>query len=171
MDTAEPSRRDFLYIATGAVAAVGAAAAVWPFVDQMNPDASALALASTEVDVSAVAPGQIVTVKWRGKPVFIRNRTPDEMKKLAAMDAKSLKDPESDEARVKKGHENLLVVVGVCTHLGCVPLGHAGDFDGWFCPCHGSHYDASGRIVQGPAPANLPVPPYEYVSDKVVKIG
>jgi len=171
LDTAEPSRRDFLYIATGAVAAVGAASAVWPFIDQMNPDASALALASTEVDVSAVAPGQIITVKWRGKPVFIRNRTPDEMKKLAAMDAKGLKDPETDEARVKKGHENLLVVVGVCTHLGCVPLGHAGDLDGWFCPCHGSVYDASGRIVQGPAPANLPVPPYEFVSDKVVKIG
>ena len=171
MDTAEPSRRDFLYIATGAVAAVGAASAVWPFIDQMNPDASALALASTEVDVSAVAPGQIITVKWRGKPVFIRNRTPDEMKKLAAMDVKSLKDPQSDADRVKKGHESLLVVVGVCTHLGCVPLGHAGEHDGWFCPCHGSHYDASGRIHQGPAPLNLPVPPYEFVSDKVVKIG
>lgn len=171
MDTAEPSRRDFLYIATGAVSAVGAAAAVWPFIDQMNPDASALALASTEVDVSAVAPGQIITVKWRGKPVFIRNRTKDELDKLAAMDIKSLKDPQSDADRVKKGHENLLVVVGVCTHLGCVPLGQAGDYKGWFCPCHGSHYDASGRIHQGPAPLNLPVPPYEFVSDKVVKIG
>jgi len=171
IDTAEPSRRDFLYLATGAVAAVGAASAVWPFIDQMNPDASALAMASTEVDVSAVAPGQIVTVKWRGKPVFIRNRTADEMKKLAAMDTKSLKDPQSDADRVKKGHENLLIVVGVCTHLGCVPLGHAGEHDGWFCPCHGSHYDASGRIHAGPAPLNLPVPPYEYVSDKVVKIG
>ncbi len=113
MDTAEPSRRDFLYIATGAVGAVGVASAVWPFIDQMNPDASALALASSEVDVSAVAPGQIITVKWRGKPVFIRNRTADEMKKLAAMDVKALKDPETDEVRVKKGHENLLVVVGV----------------------------------------------------------
>lgn len=171
MDTAEPSRRDFLYIATGAVSAVGAAAAVWPFIDQMNPDASALALASTEVDVSAVAPGQIITVKWRGKPVFIRNRTKDELDKLAAMDVKSLKDPQTDADRVKKGHENLLVVVGVCTHLGCVPLGQAGDYKGWFCPCHGSHYDASGRIHQGPAPLNLPVPPYEFVSDKVVKIG
>ncbi len=171
MDTAEPSRRDFLYIATGAVAAVGAASAVWPFIDQMNPDASALALASTEVDVSAVAPGQIITVKWRGKPVFIRNRTPEEMKALAAMDVKGLKDPQSDADRVKKGHENLLVVVGVCTHLGCVPLGNAGDHHGWFCPCHGSHYDASGRIHAGPAPLNLPVPPYEFISDKVVKIG
>jgi ubiquinol-cytochrome c reductase iron-sulfur subunit len=171
MDTAEPSRRDFLYIATGAVSAVGAAAAVWPFIDQMNPDASALALASTEVDVSAVAPGQIITVKWRGKPVFIRNRTKDELDKLAAMDVKSLKDPQTDADRVKKGHESLLVVVGVCTHLGCVPLGQAGDYKGWFCPCHGSHYDASGRIHQGPAPLNLPVPPYEFVSDKVVKIG
>jgi ubiquinol-cytochrome c reductase iron-sulfur subunit len=171
MDTAEPSRRDFLYIATGAVGAVGAVATVWPFIDQMNPDASALALASTEVDVSAVAPGQIITVKWRGKPVFIRNRTDEEMKKLAAMDPKSLRDPQADADRVKKGHDNLLVVVGVCTHLGCVPLGHQGDYDGWFCPCHGSVYDASGRIHAGPAPANLPVPPYEFLSDTVVKIG
>ncbi len=171
MDTAEPSRRDFLYIATGAVGAVGVAAVAWPFIDQMNPDASALALASTEVDVSNVTPGQIITVKWRGKPVFIRNRTDEEMKKLAAMDWKGLRDPQSDEARVKKGHENLLVVVGVCTHLGCVPLGHQGEYEGWFCPCHGSVYDASGRIHAGPAPLNLPVPPYEFVSDKVVKIG
>ncbi len=171
MDTAEPSRRDFLYLATGAVAAIGAASAVWPFIDQMNPDASALALASTEVDVSAVAPGQIITVKWRGKPVFVRNRTPEEMQKLAAMDVKSLRDPQSDADRVKKGHESLLVVVGVCTHLGCVPLGHQGTYDGWFCPCHGSVYDASGRIHDGPAPLNLPVPPYEFISDKVVKIG
>ena len=171
MDTAEPSRRDFLYIATGAVAAVGAAAAVWPFVDQMNPDASALAMASTEVDISAVTPGQTITVKWRGKPVFVRNRTKEEMDKLAAMDVKALKDPQSDADRVKKGHESILVVVGVCTHLGCVPLGNAGDHKGWFCPCHGSHYDASGRIHAGPAPLNLPVPPYEFVSDKVVKIG
>lgn len=171
MDTAEPSRRDFLYIATGAVGAVGVAAVAWPFIDQMNPDASALALASTEVDISGVAPGQTVTVKWRGKPVFVRNRTKEEMDKLAGMDTKSLKDPQSDADRVKKGHENILVVVGVCTHLGCVPLGNAGDYKGWFCPCHGSHYDASGRIHQGPAPLNLPVPPYEFVSDKVVKIG
>lgn len=171
IDTAEPSRRDFLYIATGAVGAVGVASAVWPFIDQMNPDASALALASTEVDISAVAPGQIITVKWRGKPVFVRNRTDEEMKKLAAMDVKSLRDPQTDAARVKKGHENMLIVVGVCTHLGCVPLGHQGEFDGWFCPCHGSVYDASGRIHAGPAPLNLPVPPYEFLSDKVVKIG
>ena len=171
MDTAEPSRRDFLYIATGAVGVVGVAAVAWPFIDQMNPDASALALASTEVDVSNVAPGQIITVKWRGKPVFVRNRTDEEMKKLEAMDWKALRDPQSDEERVKKGHENLLVVVGVCTHLGCVPLGHQGEYEGWFCPCHGSVYDASGRIHAGPAPLNLPVPPYEFISDKVVKIG
>ncbi|TBW34764.1 ubiquinol-cytochrome c reductase iron-sulfur subunit [Siculibacillus lacustris] len=171
MDTTEPSRRDFLYIATGAVAAVGVGAAVWPFVDQMNPDASALALASTEVDISAVAPGQIITVKWRGKPVFVRNRTDKEMAELAKTDVKALRDPQTDADRVKKGHENLLVVVGVCTHLGCVPLGHAGEYDGWFCPCHGSVYDASGRIHAGPAPLNLPVPPYEFLSDKVVKIG
>ena len=171
MDTAEPSRRDFLYIATGAVGAVGVAAAVWPFIDQMNPDASALALASTEVDVSGVAPGQIITVKWRGKPVFVRNRTDEEMKKLAEMDWKSLRDPQSDEVRVKKGHENLLIVVGVCTHLGCVPLGHQGNYDGWFCPCHGSVFDTSGRIRQGPAPTNLPIPPYTFVSDSKITIG
>ena len=171
MDTAEPTRRDFLYIATGAVATVGVAALAWPFIDQMNPDASALALASTEIDISAVQPGQIITVKWRGKPVFIRNRTEKELEEARNVDIKTLPDPQADADRVKKGHDALLIVVGVCTHLGCVPLGHAGEFDGWFCPCHGSVYDTSGRIRKGPAPLNLPVPPYEYISDKVVKIG
>jgi ubiquinol-cytochrome c reductase iron-sulfur subunit len=170
-DTAEPTRRDFLYIATGAVGAVGVGALAWPFISQMNPDASALALSSIEVDISAIQPGQIVTVKWRGKPVFIRNRTPKEMEEVKAVAASDLKDPESDVARTKKGHENLLVVVGVCTHLGCIPLGHAGTYDGWFCPCHGSVYDASGRIRKGPAPLNLQVPEYSYLSDKVIKIG
>lgn len=172
--TAEPTRRDFLYITTGAAAAIGAGSLAWPFIDQMNPDASALALASTEVDVSAIQPGQIVTVKWRGKPVFVRNRTQKEIDEARAVQLSSLPDPQADAARVKAGKENWLVVVGVCTHLGCVPLGTAGqrgEYDGWFCPCHGSHYDTSGRIRKGPAPLNLPVPTYEFISDKVVKIG
>jgi ubiquinol-cytochrome c reductase iron-sulfur subunit len=150
---------------------VGAASVAWPFIDQMNPDASALALSSIEVDVSQVKPGQIVTVKWRGKPVFIRNRTEKEMAELQATKVTDLRDPQSDAQRVQKGHENLLIVVGVCTHLGCIPLGNKGDYEGWFCPCHGSHYDASGRIMKGPAPKNLEVPEYKFISDKVVKIG
>jgi len=174
MDTAEPTRRDFLYIATGALGAVGAAAVAWPFVDQMNPDASALALASTEVDISQIQPGQIVTVKWRGKPVFVRNRTEKEIQEARSVNPNTLPDPATDESRIKPGKDNWLVVVGVCTHLGCVPLGGVGargDYDGWFCPCHGSHYDTSGRIRKGPAPLNLVVPTYEFMSDTVVKIG
>ena len=170
-DTAEPTRRDILYIATAALGAVGAGSLAWPFIDQMNPDASALALSSIEVDISAIQPGQIVTVKWRGKPVFIRNRTPKEMEEAKTVSASDLKDPQSDADRTKKGHESLLVVVGVCTHLGCIPLGHSGAYDGWFCPCHGSVYDTSGRIRKGPAPLNLQVPEYSFLSDKVIKIG
>ncbi|MBT9288950.1 ubiquinol-cytochrome c reductase iron-sulfur subunit [Hyphomicrobiaceae bacterium 22] len=172
--TAEPTRRDFLYIATGAAGAVGAASLAWPFIAQMNPDASALALASLEVDVSAIKPGQIVTVKWRGKPVFIRNRTPEEIEAARKVPLGELKDPQTDEARVQKGRDNWLIVVGVCTHLGCVPLGgvgQRGEYNGWFCPCHGSSYDTSGRIRKGPAPYNLPVPSVQFLSDKVVKIG
>jgi ubiquinol-cytochrome c reductase iron-sulfur subunit len=173
-ETAEPTRRDFLYIATGAMGVIGAGSLAWPFIDQMNPDASALALASTEVDISAIQPGQIVTVKWRGKPVFIRNRTEKEIEEARSVPTASLPDPQTDQSRVKAGKDNWLVVVGVCTHLGCVPLGGVGargDYDGWFCPCHGSHYDTSGRIRKGPAPLNLAVPTYEFLSDKVVKIG
>ena len=167
----EPSRRDFLYLATGAMGLVGAGALAWPFIDQMNPDASALALSSIEVDVSQIQPGQIVTVKWRGKPVFIRNRTAEEMKQIEATPLSDLSDPQTDKERVKPGHESLLIVVGVCTHLGCIPLGHQGAYDGWFCPCHGSVYDTSGRIRSGPAPKNLEVPEYAFLNDKVVKIG
>lgn len=172
--TAEPTRRDFLYIVTGAVGVVGVGAVAWPLIAQMNPDASALALASTEVDISALEPGQSITVKWRGKPVFIRNRTEEEVAAARADDSAALPDPQADGDRVKAGHENLLVVVGVCTHLGCVPLGgegQRGDYDGWFCPCHGSHYDTSGRIRKGPAPANLPVPDYEFMSETTIRIG
>ncbi len=182
-DTVEPTRRDFLYIATGAVGAVGAAALVWPFVDQMNPDASALALASIEVDVSAVEEGQSITVKWRGKPVFIRHRTAKEIEEATAFAVNQLPDPlarnsnlpadapATDENRAAEGKEPWLVMVGICTHLGCVPLGDAGDFGGWFCPCHGSHYDTAGRIRKGPAPENLLVPPYQFVSDTTIKVG
>jgi ubiquinol-cytochrome c reductase iron-sulfur subunit len=169
--TAQSSRRDFLYIATAAVGAVGAAATLWPLIHQMNPDASVLALASTEVDLSPIAEGQIITVKWRGKPVFIAHRTKKEIEEARATPLGSLPDPQPDEARVKKGRDQWLVQVGVCTHLGCVPLGHQGDYRGWFCPCHGSHYDTSGRIRRGPAPRNLEVPPYEFISDTSIRIG
>jgi ubiquinol-cytochrome c reductase iron-sulfur subunit len=140
----------------------------------MNPAADTLALASIEVDVSGIAVGQAITVKWRGKPVFIRRRTDEEISKAANVDLGDLRDPQADTDRVQKAE--LLVIQGICTHLGCVPLGQKigevkGDYNGWFCPCHGSHYDTSGRIRKGPAPTNLEVPPYSFVSDNVIKIG
>ncbi len=164
-----PNRRDILFIATGAVAAVGVGAVAWPLIDQMNPDASTLAMASTEVDLSQIAEGQIVTVKWRGGPVFVRRRTRKEIEAAASTPLSELRDPQTDEQRVKK--PEWLIVVGICTHLGCVPLGHQGEYDGWKCPCHGSVYDTSGRIRQGPAPLNLAVPEYAFLSDAKVKIG
>jgi ubiquinol-cytochrome c reductase iron-sulfur subunit len=165
------TRRDFLYIATASMGAVGAAATTWPLISQMNPDRSVLALASTEVDLSPITEGQIVTIKWRGKPVFVSHRTKKEIDEAKSVKLSELPDPQADDARVKKGKEQWLVVVGVCTHLGCVPIGHQGDYAGWFCPCHGSHYDTSGRIRRGPAPSNLEVPPYEFISDTSVRIG
>jgi ubiquinol-cytochrome c reductase iron-sulfur subunit len=184
----DTQKRDFLVLAGNTFAAIGGASLLWPFVQQMNPDASALALASIEVDLTPVKPGQAITVMWRGKPVFIRNRTADEIKQAQAVDVKTLVDtsarndalpdstPALDEDRVKKGKENWLVLVGVCTHLGCIPKGQSiadsrGEFGGWFCPCHGSHYDTSGRIRKGPAPRNLEVPAYSFVSDTKIKIG
>ena len=174
--TDNPSRRDFLAIAGPAFAAVGGALTLWPFISQMNPDAGALALSSTEVDLASIKEGQAITVKWRGKPVFIRNRTRKEVEEAAAVALRELPDPQADATRVKKDHENWLVIVGVCTHLGCIPKGQSlgdvkGDYNGWFCPCHGSQYDTSGRIRKGPAPANLEVPPYEFVSANKIKIG
>jgi ubiquinol-cytochrome c reductase iron-sulfur subunit len=174
--TAGTTRRDFLYIATAAAGAVGAAAAVWPLINQMNPDASVLALASTDVDLSPIAEGQSITIQWRGKPVFVTNRTKKEIEEAREVPLNQLPDPQPDQARVKEGHDQWLIVIGVCTHLGCVPLGQRsgdpkGDFDGWFCPCHGSHYDTSGRIRRGPAPLNLEVPPYEFLTDTSVRIG
>ncbi|HXT08777.1 MAG TPA: ubiquinol-cytochrome c reductase iron-sulfur subunit [Roseiarcus sp.] len=165
----QPSRRDFMFLATGAVAAVGAASVLWPLVDQMNPDAGTLALSSIEVDLSPIAEGQIVTVKWRGGPVFVRHRTRKEITTAEATPLSDLRDPQTDQARVQK--PEWLVVVGICTHLGCVPLGHEGQYDGWKCPCHGSVYDTSGRIRQGPAPLNLAVPEYKFLTPTRVKIG
>ena len=162
-------RRDFLTIAAGAFTAVGAAAAVWPFIHQMNPSADVLALSSTEVDISKVAAGQAITVLWRGKPVFVRHRTPAEIQQAKADDTASLPDPQKDADRAKK--PEWLVTMGVCTHLGCVPLAFQGDYKGWFCPCHGSHYDTSGRIRKGPAPKNLEVPTYSFLNDTRIKIG
>ncbi len=184
----EPDRRDFIVIAAQAFAGVGAAIALWPFIHQMNPDASTQALASIEVDLSSIKEGQAITVSWRGKPVFIRNRTPEEIKQAVEIKVAELSDnsarndalpekaPALDTNRTIKGHENWLVLVGICTHLGCIPKGQSlsdsrGDYGGWFCPCHGSHYDTAGRIRKGPAPRNLEVPVYEFVSDTKIKIG
>ncbi|CAK0743536.1 Ubiquinol-cytochrome c reductase iron-sulfur subunit [Azospirillaceae bacterium] len=175
-DTAreEASRRDFLYIATAAVGAAGAASVAWPFIHSMNPAADTLALASIEVDLSPITVGQSITVTWRGKPVFIRRRTAEEIAQAQKVDVSSLRDPQADATRAPK--PEWLIMVGICTHLGCVPLGQnpadvKGDYNGWFCPCHGSTYDTSGRIRKGPAPKNLEVPKYAFLSDTKVKIG
>ena len=165
------TRREFIHIATTTVGAVGAGCVALPLVTQMNPDASVKALAKVEVDVSKIKKGNEVTVMWRGKPIFIRRRTEEEVSKARKVSLKDLKDPQKDEDRVKKGKDEWLVMVGVCTHLGCVPLKQQGEYGGWFCPCHGSHYDISGRIRKGPAPENLEVPPYSFVSENVIKIG
>jgi len=162
-------RRDFIFTASYALGAVGVGATVWPLIDQMNPDASVKALASTEVDVSTIERGQAITVLWRGKPVFIRRRTEEEIVKAREVDLKELKHPEKDEDRAK--NPEWLVMLGVCTHLGCVPLGDKGEYGGWFCPCHGSHYDTSGRIRKGPAPTNMEIPKYEFVNSNTIKIG
>ena len=163
------NRRDFIFTASYALGAVGVGAVAWPLIDQMNPDASVKALASTEVDVSGVEKGQSITVLWRGKPVFIRRRTEEEIAKAKKVNLKDLKHPEKDEDRAK--NPEWLVMLGVCTHLGCVPLGDKGEYGGWFCPCHGSHYDTSGRIRKGPAPTNMEVPKYEFLNSNTIKIG
>lgn len=170
------TRRDFLYLTAGAMGAVGAGCAAWPLIDSMNPAADTLALSTTEVDIATVNLGQTITVVWRGKAVFIKRRTPEEITKVRAEAWQDLRDPQSDDDRVQKGHDEWLVLVGVCTHLGCIPKGAQpvepkGDFGGYFCPCHGSHYDASGRIRKGPAPKNLAVPPYVFRTDTLLLIG
>ncbi|TVR81120.1 MAG: ubiquinol-cytochrome c reductase iron-sulfur subunit [Rhodospirillales bacterium] len=168
------TRRDFLLVTTATVGVVGVALAAWPFIHSMNPAADTLAVATTGVDLAPIDPGQRITVMWRGKPVFISHRTEAEIEAARAAPAGDMIDPEPDEARIIE--PQWLVVVGVCTHLGCIPLGQRsgdprGEFQGWFCPCHGSHYDTSGRIRRGPAPTNLPVPPYEFVDDTSIQIG
>lgn len=189
---ADVNRRDFLFIATGAVATVGAALTAWPFINQMNPDASVLALATVEVDLAPITEGQEITLKWRGNPVFIRHRTAKEIELAKSVKVEELIDPNArsenvkdgdpatDENRVVGGKETFLVMMGVCTHLGCVPIGNSGDFGvvegnlksgGWFCPCHGSQYDTAGRVRKGPAGENLHVPKYEYLTDTKILIG
>jgi len=162
-------RRDFLYIAAGGLGAFGTAAAIWPFVAQMNPSADVLALSSTEVDLDGIETGSEITVVWQNKPVFIRHRTEEEIAKAQDVVIEDLRDPQADADRVIK--PEWLIMVGVCTHLGCVPLKEQGDYSGWFCPCHGSHYDTSGRIRKGPAPKNLAIPPYEFLDDSNIRIG
>ena len=168
------TKRDFLQLTTTAFAAVGVGAIAWPFIGSLAPSKDVLALASTEVDISPIAVGQSVTVMWRGKPVFVRHRTAEEIAAARAVPMSELKDPAPDQSRIRR--DPWLVVVGVCTHLGCVPLGQKstdakGDYNGWFCPCHGSHYDTSARIRKGPAPANLEVPDYSFMSDRSIRIG
>ena len=168
------NRRDFLYLSSMTIGGVGVAAFMWPFLKSMNPAEDTLALGTTEVDLSDISVGQSITVKWRGRPVFIRRRTQEEIVEANSVDVASLRDPMEDKDRVQQ--EEWLVLEGVCTHLGCVPLGQKmtdtkGEYNGWFCPCHGSHYDTSGRVRKGPAPDNLPVPPYKFISDTKIIIG
>lgn len=169
---AAPTRRDFLYIATGAVGAIGVGLTLVPLIAQINPDASTVAAgAPIEVDLAPIAEGQVVKVTWRSKPIFISHRTAKEVEEARAVPLSSLPDPQTDQERTKAGHEPWLVVIGICTHLGCIPIANQGDYGGWFCPCHGSHYDNAGRIRRGPAPANLAIPPYQFVSDTKIQIG
>jgi len=183
----EHTRRDFLYIATGAISAVGIAGVAWPFIDQMNPDASTQALATVDVDVSSLGVGEAMTVMWQGKPVFIRHRTGEEVEAARQVSLDELPDPvahnpnlpdggeapatDENRAAQREGMEQWLVMIGICTHLGCVPLGEQGDYGGWFCPCHGSHYDTAGRIRIGPAPRNLDIPPYAFETDTSIVVG
>ncbi|MHA3916788.1 ubiquinol-cytochrome c reductase iron-sulfur subunit [Halovulum sp. GXIMD14793] len=175
-------RRDFLFFATGGAGVVAAGAATWPLINQMNPSADVVALSKIRVDISDIEIGSQLTVLWRGKPVFIRRRTQKEIDEARAVKLEDLVDrddrnankpglPADDDNRTLDDAGEWLVMIGVCTHLGCVPLGEAGDFDGWFCPCHGSHYDTSGRIRKGPAPENLPIPEARFISDGVIEIG
>jgi ubiquinol-cytochrome c reductase iron-sulfur subunit len=165
------TRRDFIVLTAGAMMGIGAASCVWPLINSMNPAADALALSSTEVDLSPIAPGQTIKVVWRGKPVFVRHRTPQEITAAQDVNVSSLRDPQSDAERVKKGHEAWLIAIAICTHLGCIPLANEGPYHGFFCPCHGSVYDTSGRIRQGPAPLNLAIPPYKFTSNTKIVIG
>ena len=163
------TRRDFIHVLTGAVGGIAVGAAIWPMIDQMNPSADILALTTTEVDISQIEVGQSITVFWQKKPVFIRHRTEMEILEAEATPLSELKDPQTDQSRVEK--PEWLIMVGICTHLGCIPIGERGEYGGWFCPCHGSHYDTSGRIRKGPAPTNLVVPDYVFDGDDKIIIG
>ncbi len=167
----DENRRKLLTATAYSAVGVGAACAILPFVDSMNPAKDVQALASIEVDISNIKVGEEKKVMWRGKPIFIKRRTAEEIKAAQEVKLSELKDPQSDSDRVKPGKEEWLITIGICTHLGCVPIGGQGEFKGWFCPCHGSQYDTSARIRKGPAPKNLEVPPYEFVSNSVIKIG
>ena len=172
----EPTRRDFLLLTTGAVGAVGAAYFAWPFIDSMNPAADILVQSTVDVDISSIPAGQAITVVWRGKPIFVRHRTPEEIKIAEQTPLSELIDPETDQARVKQGHDEWLIVIGICTHLGCIPTGNKptqnrGKYGGWACPCHGSLYDTSGRVRRGPAPLNLAVPPYTFLTSTHIRLG
>ena len=169
-------RRDFINVAAVSFAGVGAVATLYPLINNMNPSADVLALSSIEVDVSRIQPGQAIKTIWRKQPVFIRNLTPAEIQAANRVDVGSLRDPQTLAERTREGKANWLITMGVCTHLGCVPLGAAegenkGEYQGYFCPCHGSHYDTAGRIRKGPAPKNLEVPEYAFTSDTIVQIG
>jgi ubiquinol-cytochrome c reductase iron-sulfur subunit len=167
----DESRRKLLTTTAYATAGVGLACAILPFVDSMNPSSDVQALASIEVDISNIKIGEEKKVMWRGKPIFIKRRTKEEIAAAQKVELSELKDPQADSDRVKPGKEEWLVTIGICTHLGCVPIGGQGEFSGWFCPCHGSQYDTSARIRKGPAPKNLEVPPYAFLSDNIIKIG
>jgi len=168
----DEGRRDFLFVATGAAGAVTLGAIAWPLINQMNPSADVLALATIDVDVADISEGSEIKVMWRGKPVFIRHRTAEEIEEARSVELSDLPDPQTDQDRALDDEGKWLVQIGVCTHLGCVPLGDgAGDFNGWFCPCHGSHYDNAGRIRRGPAPRNLELPPAQFVSDTTIQLG
>jgi len=172
----EPTRRDFLLLTAGTVGTVGAAYFAWPFIDSMNPAADVLAQSTIDVDLSPIPEGQAITVVWRGKPIFVRHRTAAEIQEAEKTPLAELIDPESDQDRVKKNHTPWLIVVGICTHLGCIPTGNTptqtrGKYGGWACPCHGSLYDTSGRVRRGPAPLNLAIPPYTFLTDTTIRIG
>ena len=176
VETVDEDKRDFIHLATGAAAAVGAGALIWPFVAQMGKAADTLALGSIEIDLSNIPVGSQLKTLWRGKPVFVRHRTPAEIAAAEAVPVADLPDPQTDDQRlVPDTNGNLrpeyLVMVGVCTHFGCIPVAESGDYEGWYCPCHGSHYDTSGRIRKGPAPTNMVVPTYSYISENAIKVG
>jgi ubiquinol-cytochrome c reductase iron-sulfur subunit len=172
----EVSKRDFLQLITTAGAIIGAGAIAWPLIDSMNPSKDVLALSSVEVDLTPVVEGQGITISWQGKPIFVRHRTPTEIKEAQDVQLSALIEPQTDAARVKAGHDQWIILIGICTHLGCIPLGNKpsdprGEWGGWFCPCHGSQYDTSGRVRHGPAPLNLYIPPYAFESDTKIKVG